>query len=404
MKSTENETIKSLEAKNLKMAKIIEVVKVLSSQRNFDDLLSIIIRETTDILEADRTSLFIYDSETKELRSRIAEKSGIKEIRFGIDKGIAGYVARTKKLLNIEDAYENDLFNPVFDTKTGFCTKNILCMPMESYTGKLIGVIEVMNKKSFAQFTKEDEEIITIFASLVAVLIENAILAEENIKKDRLATIGNMASTIVHDLKNPMTTIRGYAELMIIKAPELMNLGSVIVGEIDRFTNMTHELLEYSKGIEMDIKFEPIVCDRFFKELFVFLSRDFEKLSIDFVHSIKYFGEIEINPDKIRRAVFNIAGNARDALEEGGSFIINIEELNENICISMEDTGKGIPAEIKDSVFDAFVTHDKKRGTGLGLAITKKIIDLHNGSISLESEEGKGTRFEILLPKSHNTK
>jgi len=396
------ETIKRLEAKNAKMSKIIEVVKVLSRQNSLDDLLSTIIKETTNILEADRTSLFIYDKKTDELWSKISEKWSGREIRFGTDKGIAGYVARTRNIVNIKNVYENELFNPAIDLVTGFRTQNVLCFPMESYTGKLIGVIEVMNKKTADSFEKEDEEILDTFSSLVAVLIENAILEKVNAEIERMATIGNMANSIVHDIKNPMSTIRGYAQLIMIKSPELSKEATIITSEIDRLTNMTNEVLEFSKGISNKMTFETVTCDHFFTTIFDFLKRDFEENSIDYSHSIEYTGKIEINPDKIRRAIFNIAGNALDAMGSGGSFNIKICEANESrgIIISIMDTGKGMPPEIKNTVFEAFVTHDKKHGTGLGMAITKKIIDAHNGIIEVESEEGKGTKFEIRLPKS----
>ncbi len=396
----ENCEIEILRKKNAKFSNIFEVIKIISSQRNLDDLLASIIKETTGILEADRTSLFIYDERKDELWSKIAEKAGVKEIRFSAGKGIAGHVVKTGKPIVIKEAYECDLFNPEIDRITGFKTKNILCAPMVSVNKKLIGVIEVMNKKSGA-FTAEDEDIIEMLCSLVAVLIENAILTEQNLKRERMAAIGNMAGTIIHDLKNPMTTIKGYAELIAIKAPDVTKYSNIITGEIDRLSNMTHELLEFARGIDEQLRFEKVNCADFFTGIFSFLERDFDKNEIELTYSIKYSGEIEINADKIKRVIFNISCNAQEAMENCGRFNVNINETDDkkNVKISLEDSGKGIPAEIKDRIFESFVTHGKKRGTGLGLAITKKIIDAHRGNVNVESEEGKGSRFEIILPK-----
>ncbi|MGR3319953.1 MAG: ATP-binding protein, partial [Candidatus Anammoxibacter sp.] len=395
------EATKSLEERNKKFGKIVEVGKLLSSPRLLDDLLSNIISETTDVLEADRTSLFMYDEKKDELWSKIAEKSVMKEIRVSLDKGIVGYVARTRKVLNIEDAYNNELFNPAFDKKTGFRKKNILCAPLETKRGKLIGVIEVINKKKIKSFGNEDEELIRTFASLVTVVIENAILTEEALKRERMATIGDMASTIVHDLKNPMTTIKGYAQIIAVKSPDLIKPANIIVGEIDRLTDMAQDLLDFSKGKEDDIKVEKVKCKEYFKEILEFLGNDFKKRSIGFNSSIRFSGEFEIDKDKIRRAIFNIAVNARDAMEDGGSFNVDVSESEDkkDVVIVISDTGKGMPPDIKDNIFEAFVTHGKRNGTGLGMAITKKIIDSHKGTINVESEEGKGTKFEIVLAK-----
>ncbi|MGR3178290.1 MAG: ATP-binding protein [Candidatus Anammoxibacter sp.] len=398
------EATESLEERNKKFKRIIEVGKLLSSPRLLDDLLSNIISETTDVLEADRTSLFMYDEKKDELWSKIAEKSSMEEIRVSLDKGIVGYVASTRKVLNIKDAYKNELFNPEFDEKSGFRTKNILCVPLETKQGKLIGVIQVINKKKMESFGNEDEEIIRTFASLVTVVIENAKLTEKGLKRERMATIGDMASTIVHDLKNPMTTIKGYAQIIAVKSPDLTKPANIIMGEIDRLTDMAQDLLEFSRGKKDDIKAEKVKCKEYFKEMLEFLEKDFEKRSIGLNSSIRFSGEFEVDKDKIRRAIFNIAVNARDAIENEGSFNVDVSESvdKENVVIVISDTGKGMPPDIRDNIFEAFVTYGKKNGTGLGMSITKKIIDSHNGTINVESEEGKGTKFEIVLPKVQN--
>ena len=393
---------RNIEKINNKLKRIIEIGKILSEKRALDDLLDTILNETAIILDADRTSLFLYDESSDELWSKIAEKS-LNEIRFSINKGIAGYVARTRQLLNISDVYKCEMFNPEFDVKTGFYTKNMLCAPLESNKGNLIGVIQVLNKKKDS-FIRDDEEILRTFASLVAVLIENARLSERNLKREKNAAIGEMARTIVHDLKNPMTTIRGYAQLMSMKAPDLIKPANIIMTEIDRLSNMAYDLLAFSNEREDLLEFERINCQDFFSEIFAFLKRDFKSKSIEINCSIKFSGEVEICPDKIRRAIFNVAGNALDAMENGGKFDIDIFESsdNKNVILYLSDTGCGIPLNIKENVFEPFVSSGKKRGTGLGLAITRKIINAHNGSISVDSEEGKGSIFKIALPIFQN--
>lgn len=396
------QTEKNVEDKNNKMSKILEIGKSISSNSIVDDLILTIIEETTKILDADRSTLFLYDKNKNELWSKIAEKSTLREIRFDINTGIAGYVTRTKKIVNINNAYVNTLFDPDFDKKTGFHTESVLCAPMEGKDGNFIGVIEALNKKN-GKFTKEDEDIIRTFASLVAILIENAKLTKENLDKERMATIGDMASTIVHDLKNPMSTIRGYAQMMLMQSSDFTKPANIIMHEIDRLTDMAHELLEFSKGVNENINIESINSKEFFSEVCDFIEMDLRERKIDFKHSIRYVGEIEINPDKIRRCILNIAGNARDSMETGGSLHIDIYETgdNESITVSFKDTGKGMPPNIRETLFEPFVTYGKKSGSGLGMAITKKIIEAHKGSITVESEEGKGSTFIIKLPKLH---
>ncbi len=154
--------------------KLTNIGASISSEKDVDLLLGKILDETTRMLDAERTSLFLYDEKTDELWVNKASKSkGLGEIRFKADKGIAGYVARERKTLNIEDAYSHDLFNREFDLKTGFTTKTILCVPMENQQNKLIGVVQVLNKKN-SIFCKEDETILKMIASQAAISIENS--------------------------------------------------------------------------------------------------------------------------------------------------------------------------------------------------------------------------------------
>ena len=91
--------------------------------------------------------------------------------------------------------------------------------------------------------------------------------------------------------------------------------------------------------------------------------------------------------------------NALEAMKKGGTFSITVDEVDGEIRFSLKDTGSGIPEEIKNKLFDSFVTSGKEGGTGLGLAIVKKVIDEHKGRIEVESKKGKGTIFNIFIPK-----
>jgi two-component system, sporulation sensor kinase E len=108
---------------------------------------------------------------------------------------------------------------------------------------------------------------------------------------------------------------------------------------------------------------------------------------------------IYIDPEKISRVFMNIMKNALEAMKKGGTFSITAEEQNGQILFSLKDTGLGIPEEIRDKLFDSFVTSGKKGGTGLGLAIVKKVVEDHKGKIEVESELGVGTTFKLFFPK-----
>jgi len=167
-----------LESRVGKLTGLLEVGKAMASERNLDRLLQLILGEVTKVMAADRSSLFLVDRERNELWSKIAQGLEVREIRVKIGLGIAGYVAQTGKIVNIQDAYADPRFNQETDLRTGYRTRTILCVPMQNHLNEVIGVLQVLNKRDDV-FTREDEELLLALSSQAAVAIENAILYED---------------------------------------------------------------------------------------------------------------------------------------------------------------------------------------------------------------------------------
>ncbi len=167
-----------LETRVEKLTGLLEVGKAMASERNLDRLLQLILGEVTKVMAADRSSLFLVDRERNELWSKIAQGLEVREIRVKIGRGIAGYVAQTGKIVNIQDAYADPRFNQETDLRTGYRTRTILCVPMQNHLNEVIGVLQVLNKRD-GVFTREDEELLLALSSQAAVAIENAILYED---------------------------------------------------------------------------------------------------------------------------------------------------------------------------------------------------------------------------------
>lgn len=181
---------------------ILEVSKAMSSEVQLDNLLQVIAQKTTEVMEADLSSLFVYDEKRNELWSKIAQKLGqLKEIRFPVEMGIAGDVAKTRKGANIADVYADPRFNADFDRQTGYRTRSILCLPMiSSSTGKLIGVIQVLNKRGGQVFDERDESLLAALGSHAAVALERAQLTEAYVEKQRIEE----ALKLAHDIQMSM--------------------------------------------------------------------------------------------------------------------------------------------------------------------------------------------------------
>lgn len=167
-----------LEARLNKVYRLLEVGRVINSETDLDRILQVVISETTALMAADRSSLFLVDREREELWSRVAEGLEIREIRMPMNKGIAGCVVALGKTLNIPDAYQDPRFNPEVDWKTGYRTQSILCLPVRNNRKEIIGVLQVLNKKG-GVFTEEDENLLSCLADQVAVALEDAFLLQE---------------------------------------------------------------------------------------------------------------------------------------------------------------------------------------------------------------------------------
>jgi len=223
---------------------------------------------------------------------------------------------------------------------------------------------------------------------------------EELIGKERLSLIGRMASTILHDMKNPMSTIGGYAQLIKMKkhsSQQLAKYADIIAKQVIQFTTMTQDLLSFAQGGEQ-MRLRSVQMGGYLQECCDSLILKFEERSISFVRDLDFQGEVRIDNGRFFRVLENIANNALDILDENGTFTVHSLEVETGVRIIVEDDGIGMSDEVQENAFKEFYTHGKRKGTGLGLAIVKRIVDEHDGLISIESEEGVGTKFIIDLP------
>jgi len=174
---------------------LLESMKLINSTLDLDQLLSIIMQEITINLNADRGTLYIVDDTSQEIWSKIAQGDKKLEIRQPIGNGISGYVAKTAEIINIPDAYQDARFNPAVDKKSGYKTKSILCIPVLDKTGKVIAVLQILNKKT-GRFNKKDQNFASVFADYISLAIQNAQLYQEALERKKLENEIELAGEI----------------------------------------------------------------------------------------------------------------------------------------------------------------------------------------------------------------
>jgi PAS domain S-box-containing protein len=237
------------------------------------------------------------------------------------------------------------------------------------------------------------------FLFLARDITQIKVLQEQLIRSERLAATGQLAASIVHEIKNPLITIGGLARSFpnnYDDRDKTIRNAKIIVEEIERLEHLLSELLDFSK---------PVISMKKKIDLFKLLTDTVSMLEEELTsHSVKvsmdFSGkhlEIEADPDQIKQAFINIIKNALRAMPDGGSLSIKSSMTTDSVHIFFKDTGQGISPENLGRIFEPFFTTSKE-GTGLGLAITQKIIQNHGGIIMVTSEPGKGTIFSITLP------
>lgn len=225
---------------------------------------------------------------------------------------------------------------------------------------------------------------------------------DEVLQTERLALVGRFTRSIVHDLKNPLNII-GIASDMAAgdRATPEMRIASRerIRKQINRISGLVNEVVEFTRNSHSTFILAPVDFHRFIAQTLDELRPELDLRSIE-LRFVNPPPEVRIsaNPERLARVFHNLLGNAGEAMRSGGT--VSVEFLLEarQLRTTITDTGPGIPEEIADKLFTAFVTHGKPNGTGLGLSICQRIIEDHHGRITGGNAPGGGAQFSFTLP------
>jgi two-component system, sporulation sensor kinase E len=229
-------------------------------------------------------------------------------------------------------------------------------------------------------------------------MTEKAKMQEQLWKSDRLNVIGELAAGIAHEIRNPMTALKGFIQLLegSIKKDHSMYY-DVITSELARIDSIINEFLIIAKPQE--IRFQEGDINQIIRETVDLLNAQAVLYNVQF--KTTYDGQLPLiycESNQLKKVFINIIKNAIEVMPEGGNITITTKEINnQRILVSIGDEGIGIPKEKINKLGEPFFT-TKDQGTGLGLMVSYKIMDEHNGTIRVESEVGKGTVFHLTLP------
>lgn len=217
-------------------------------------------------------------------------------------------------------------------------------------------------------------------------------------RQDKLAAVGQLAAGVAHEIRNPLTSMKGYAEFLLEDETDEQRreFVDIILDEINRVNQIVEDFMVLAKPKVVDLKEKniiPIIKDVL--SLLEFEARK-KKVRMHFEANDDIV-QIECDENRLKQVFLNFVKNGIEAMPNGGDITVRVHVASEQVQISIQDTGVGIPEEKLKRIGEPFYT-TKKDGNGLGLMVSYKIIESHNGTVFIESELNKGTTFNIILP------
>ncbi len=386
---------------------LLELTKAVNSKRDLPDLLGFIVKTAAEILNAEAGSLLLREEDLLHFEIAYGEKAGeIKKFTVPVGAGIAGSVALTGKSRWINDAVKEPGILKDIDNKTGFSTRNLICVPLQ-VGQRVIGVLEVVNRRGEGPFSNEDVSLIEGFSSQAAVAIERAQLVERRIQAERLEAIGRTVAGLTHCIKN-ITNVLKAGVYIVDKGFENQDLEAVRKGwnvtksGCERITELVLDMLTLAKKRQPEYEnYDPRLIASEVAQLIQ------AKAKVKNIEVQNAFDEglaiARLDRKAIFRCLMNLASNAIDACgDTGGVIRIETSRLtgSPSFCYRVTDNGRGIKEDDRKKLFHEFFSTKGSKGTGLGLSVTHSIVTEHGGSIRCDSEKGKGTTFTIELPIS----
>lgn len=395
------------------MARVVgalhRVHSLIAAIADLDVLLERISEESRGVADAEAASVMLYDADTDELYFHVAlgesgdQETLKREIRLKSGQGIAGAAAASRKSIAVEDAANDPRVFKDADAASGFATRNLLAVPMLD-KDNLVGVLEVVNKTGGGAFSEMDLRVLEMFSAVAATSVSNARLIEARVENERMAAIGLAMAGLSHYTKNIVSGLNSSADLIDMGLEKenldvLRRAWPVLKRSTKRISNFVQDMLSFSKPripLRERCTIKSIVeeAHETFAELFV--QRDVAVI-IDLDDAPD---SVNVDPQGIYRCLLNLLSNAADAVPPDGGqiFIYGCAAAGGGVELRVEDNGSGVHAEEREQIFAPFYSTKGSKGTGLGLAVTRKIVEEHGGSITLDAAPTGGACFRILLP------
>ena len=374
----------------------------LDSSKNIQELFGSIYRGLKEIINLDFFYLLTREKESRELTYSYGEDSNDDNFDF-LRKARISFDSKSSAVE--QDADIDEMKGRVyrFFTETlplPLSREKILVIPVGA--GENLRGLLCLGGYGNPSFSQESEHLLSIITSQAVSFYER----QEGINNvTKLATMGKMVAEISHDLKRPLTSLKGSLQILEKRnrdKSEVKEFCNIAQAEIDRMVQLTREILDFSNPKKYGLVSKDL--SQLIEKAVALLQRDFAEKKIKLErHYQPDLPEVLVYESEILETILNILLNALESVSVGGKIEIRLEKVDRAdkggsfSQISISDTGVGIPPENIDRIFERYFT-TKEGGTGLGLAVVERAMTAHGGFTEVESQPGVGTAFRIYLP------
>jgi signal transduction histidine kinase len=229
---------------------------------------------------------------------------------------------------------------------------------------------------------------------------ELKITQEELLRSERFSNLGKFSSMIIHDIKNPISVLKGFAEMILYhsKDPEkIKRYSSSIIKETERLNRLAGELLDYTRG-EIRLNMSIVSIDQLFEKIRDAVADSLAQRDIKLIMENLVKDAVILDEERMLRVFLNLIDNSRKAMDRGGTITVSAVGEDTSLVFSISDTGLGMTKDVIEHLFEPFYSSSKMGGTGLGMVIVKNIIDAHGGKIEVKSKLRQGTTVDVKIP------
>jgi signal transduction histidine kinase len=418
---------------------VVRKIKELAAPMEDEQRLQKILGDAVSIFDCEAGTLYTVDDQTGDLIFHVTFGPAADKLlgqRLPAGAGIAGLAVQKHEPVIENEAQQSVRHYKTADEQTGFISRSILAVPMQ-VGDRMIGVIEIINRRDTLPFFEEDVNLLTVFADQAVTVVENTRLVALNeqrvpqklegtqgIDEAQLANLAtsNFVSFVAHELKNPMTSIKGYVELLaagsVGQINEMQaNFLNTIRANVERMSALISDLNDNAKieANSLRLDFRPVdlsfTLDEVVRATRRLIEEKHQTLELQLPSQLPLARADQI---RVSQILTNLINNAHKYTPEGGNILIGAEVVpngwdptgaRQVVHFWVQDNGIGISPEDLDKVFQKFFRSDDSKareapGTGLGLNITKSLVEMMGGRIWFESEFRKGTTFHFTIPVS----